>query len=89
MLRDDFVSVRYVARVGDQVVDERYATAPLTFQLGTFYLRGFDDALVRQCIQSKLRLTWARPPQVDWGGREGAPPLPANAPLVYDVTIER
>lgn len=80
--------IRYTAKIGDEVVDDRYANTPLTYQLGAFYLPGFDDALARQCIQSKLRLTWARPPQLNWGRQEGSAPLP-NGPLVYDVTIER
>jgi hypothetical protein len=72
---DDFVSVRYVGKVGETVVDDRYATTPLVFQLGAFYLPGFDEALTKQCVTSTLRLT--------------GPTGPPDGPLVYDVTIDR
>ncbi|KAJ1624907.1 hypothetical protein T492DRAFT_881011 [Pavlovales sp. CCMP2436] len=83
-IKDDFVSVRYVGKVGEIVVDDRYATTPLVFQLGAFYLPGFDEALTKQCVKSTLRLTWQRAPSINWG-----PVPPPAGPLVYDVTIDR
>lgn len=78
--------MRYTAKVGDTVVDERYATTPLVYQLGAFFVPGMDDAIVGRCVQSDIRLTWSRAPSIDWGARDGA--LPAG-PLVIELNLER
>ena len=83
----DFAVVRYTGRFANGTAfDTRYTEQPLTFEVGSFYLPGVDEALVGACVGSKLRLTWNKnsPPPLS---AEDAPLLPAGSSIVFDIEI--
>ena len=87
-LRDqDFAVVRYTGSFANGTAfDTRYTEQPLTFELGSFYLPGVDEALEGACVGSKLRLSWNNnsPPPLS---AEDAPLLPAGSSVVLDFEI--
>lgn len=87
-LRDqDFAVVRYTGSFANGTAfDTRYTEQPLTFEVGSFYLPGVDEALEGACVGSKLRLSWNNnSPQPL--SEEDAPLLPAGSSVVFDIEI--
>ncbi len=62
----DFVALRYrgVRAADGAPFDERYASRPLVYELGAFYLPGVDDALRGRCVGTKLRLSYDASPRL-------------------------
>ena len=83
----DFVVVRYTGRrLSDGApFDDRYAEQPLTFELGSFYLPGMDEALEGACCGTKLRLKWRQSPSL--GSAEWDRLLPPGTPIQIDLEI--
>ena len=77
----DFAVVRYTGRFANGTAfDTRYTEQPLTFEVGSFYLPGVDEALVGACVGSKLRLTW---------NKNSPPPLSAeDAPQLHSLRAQ-
>jgi hypothetical protein len=81
----DFVVIRYVGRLADgRPFDERYATSPLTYELGSFYLPGVDQALADRCVGSQLTLRWSRAPDL---GAQFRAQLPPGQPITMDLEL--
>ena len=83
----DFVVVRYTGRrlTDGTLFDDRYAQKPLTFEVGSFYLPGVDEALEGACCGTKLRLKWKQSPSL--GSAEWARLLPPGTPIQVDMEI--
>lgn len=88
-LDQDFVVVKYVGQRTDtgKVFDERYATRPLIYELGTFYMPGFDEGLEGACVGSKLRFTYPGSPPLADADADTSAILPANTPISFDVEL--
>ena len=82
----DFVVIRYIGRRLDSTTpfDSRYAKRPLVYELGSFYLPGVDESIEGACVGSKLKLSWARCPDL---GPEYAALLPPGTPIEMDVEL--
>ena len=87
-IRDqDFAVVRYTGSFANGTAfDTRYAEQPLTFEVGSFYLPGVDEALEGACVGSKLRLSWNEnsPAPLSAADREL---LPAGSSIVLDIDV--
>ena len=87
-LRDqDFAVVRYTGSFANGTVfDARYAEQPLTFEVGSFYMPGVNEALEGMCVGSKLRLSWNNnsPPPLSAADE---PLLPAGSSVVFDIEV--
>ena len=83
----DFVVVNYVGRRKDSGLpfDERYAQRPLTFELGTFYLPGVDEAIDGACVGTKLRCAWRSSPSL--GTAEWDRVLPPGTPIELELEL--
>mmetsp|Transcript_7203 Transcript_7203/g.15962 ORF Transcript_7203/g.15962 Transcript_7203/m.15962 type:complete len:227 (+) Transcript_7203:235-915(+) len=81
----DFVVVRYTGRFADgRPFDERYSKQPLVYELGSFYLPGFDEALEGMCVGSKFRISWASSPRLR---PEDEALLPRGSSIDFDVEL--
>ena len=82
----DFVAVRYTGRFADgRVFDDRYATQPLVYELGSFYLPGVDEVLEGACVGSKYKLRWSSSPPPR--AAEDARLLPPGSAISMDVEL--
>ena len=79
----DYVVVKYVGRRTNGIVfDDRYATRPVVYELGSFYLPGVDDVLEGSCVGSRFKFTWPSSPPL---GDEQL--LPANTPIELELEV--
>lgn len=81
----DFACVRYTGRLADGTVfDDRYASRPLVYELGTFYLPGVDRELEGACVGTKVRMSWAKSPSL---GPDFEAALPAGSPIELELEL--
>lgn len=63
--KQDFAVVRYTGRFQNGAVfDDRYATRPLIYEVGTFYLPGVDDWIEDACVGTKVKISWDKSPSL-------------------------
>jgi len=82
----DFVAVRYLGRFADgKPFDDRYASRPLIYELGSFYLPGVDEEVTGACVGTRLRFTWTRAPAL---GRVYEAVLPAGSTIELELELD-
>lgn len=82
----DFVVMQYTIRRLDDgsIVDDRYSTKPLTYEVGSFFVPGVDDLIEGACVGSVYRLSWSRSPSL---GPEGDAILPPGTPIELELKL--
>ena len=70
-----------------RVFDDRYATEPLVYELGGFYLNGVDEALAGRCVGSKLLLSWPSSPELEVCTTDDLRRLPAGSAIEMEIDV--